>query len=151
MFASGFDALLFSQEKGQLFFISSRRAVAELLNYNTGACVKRDSSPAHKASLKWLGIPEITHSNPSRAASSLQHFKQSKLQRARFRHGVSLTKMRARRKAGGCQPLQTEPCQTSRIPRPRALQLGAKSVPFLLGNSNGDGETIKRREGWGGK
>lgn len=82
---SGFDALLFSQKKGQLFFISSRRAVAELLNYNTGACVKRDSSPAHKASLKWQEIPEITHSNASRAASSLQLSKQRKLQRVHFR------------------------------------------------------------------
>lgn len=47
-FAAGLDALLFSQEKGQLFFISSRRALAESLSYNTGACVKRDDSPATK-------------------------------------------------------------------------------------------------------
>lgn len=34
---------------------------------------------------------------------------------------------------------------------PCALQLGAKSIPFLLGNSNGDGEIIKRLKGWRGE
>lgn len=88
------------------------------LNHDSGAGVKRESSPAHKASLKWVGIPEITHSNPSRAASSLQLSKVCRVQSRGcvLGHGVSLTESGARRKAGGCQLLPTVPCQTSHSP-----------------------------------
>lgn len=89
---------------------------------------KRASSPAHKASLKRLQIPEITHLSPGRGlgASGHQLSKKRKLQRVGFRpRGVP------HRDGSRGLAAAVGRAGAAASPWPQALQLGAKSIPFL--------------------